>query len=365
MTGPLFEVCDLDVAIFDEWSTRDYGVSDTATGRPLGPGWVPAIHNVSFAVRPGEVVALIGESGMGKSLAVLAALGLASPSARVTGGEVRFAGERFDAGRRDEDAAPRRRRRRAMSELLDPAYVRIMGTEIGIIFQDAIAAWDPVYTIGEQSGEVLEEHTDMSIAEIEERVLDLLGEVKLPKERKFFSYAGELSRGEAQRAMLAAALLKGPSLLIADEPFSGLDPPVAQGIAGLIRDMQRRRGMAMVMVSHNLAQVASLADRMVVMYGGRIVEDAPVEAIYRTPRHPYTEGLLGSIPWPGVARLRPIGGEIPRLIEMTAAECPFADRCPYVEDPCRSAVPPLRTVDGGGCVACVRADELDLRGVSR
>jgi oligopeptide/dipeptide ABC transporter ATP-binding protein len=221
-----------------------------------------------------------------------------------------------------------------------------------------------VYIIGEQSGEVLEAHTDMALGEIEERVRELLGEVKLPSQRKFSSFAGELSRGEAQRAMLAAALVKGPSLLIADEPFSGLDPPVAQGISDLIRNMQRRRGMAMVMVNHNLAQVASLADRLAVMYGGRIVEEAPVGTIYRTPRHPYTEGLLGSIPWPGVERLRPIGGEIPRLIEMTPAECSFADRCPYVEDRCRAAVPPLEAVEGGGRVACRRFDELDLRGVS-
>ena len=365
MSTPIFDVRDLSVAVYDERSRRDFAVTDGATGRPLGAGWVPVIHDVSFAVRPGEVLALVGESGMGKSLAVLAALGLASPSARVTGGEVRFAGERFDAGRHATDATGRRRRRRAMSELRDPTYTRIMGTQIGIIFQDAIAAWDPVYLIGEQSGEVLEAHTDMTAAEIEERVLDLLGEVKLPKQRKFLSFASELSRGEAQRAMLAAALVKGPSLLVADEPFSGLDPPVAQGISELIRDMQRRRRMAMVMVNHNLAQVASLADRVAVMYGGRIVEDAPVDAIYRTPRHPYTEGLLGSIPWPGVERLRPIGGEIPRLTDMTAAECPFADRCPYVEERCRTAVPPLRELDGGGRVGCVRSDELDLRGVSR
>lgn len=364
MNVPVFEVQDFSVAVYDERSTRHYGLRDAATDRPLGAGWVPAIHDVGFSVRPGEVLALVGESGMGKSLAILAALGLTSASARMTGGEVRFAGERFDGGRHVHQAGSRRRSRQALRELADPDYRRIMGTEIGVIFQDAIAAWDPVYIIGEQSGEVLEEHTDLTVAEIEERVLDLLGEVKLPRRRKFLSFANELSRGEAQRAMLAAALVKAPSLLVADEPFSGLDPPVAQGIAELIRDMQQRRRMAMVMVNHNLAQVASLADRMAVMYGGRIVEEAPVEAIYRTPRHPYTEGLLGSIPWPGVDRLRPIGGEIPPLVEMTAAECPFADRCPHVAARCRAAVPSLETVAGGGRVACARTDELDLHGVA-
>ena len=364
MNTPLFEIRDLDVAIHDPQTRIDHGAIDAATNRPLGEGWVPAIHGVSLAVRPGEVIALVGESGMGKSLAILAALGLASPGARVTGGEVRFAGERFDAWRRTDERTARRRRRRAMHELDDPGYVRIMGTEIGIIFQDAVAAWDPAYLVGQQSGEVLEAHTDMTAAEIERRVLDLLGEVRLPKERKFFSFANELSRGEAQRAMLAAALLKGPSLLVADEPFSGLDPPVAQGIAELIREMQERRGMAMAMVNHNLAQVASLADRLAVMYGGRIVEVAPVEAIFRRPRHPYTEGLLGSIPWPGLDRLRPIRGEVPRLADMTAAECPFAGRCTYVEPGCLSEVPATRTVGDRASVACVRTDELELRGVS-
>lgn len=365
MTSPLLEVRDLSVAVYDEHTTVDHGAVDAATGVALGPGWVPVVHDVSFSVAPGEVLAIVGESGMGKSLAVLAALGLSSPGARVVGGEMRFRGERFDAGRRAGEARGKRRRRRAMDELLDPTYVRIMGREIGVIFQDAIAAWDPVYIIGQQSGEVLEAHTDMTVDEIEDRVLDVLGEVRLPKERKFFSFASELSRGEAQRAMLAAALVKAPSLLVADEPFSGLDPPVAQGISELIRDMLRRRGMAMVMVNHNLAQVASLADRVAVMYGGRIVEEAPVATIYEAPRHPYTEGLLGSIPWPGVDRLRPIGGELPRLLDMTAAQCAFAERCRYAEPRCRANVPPLRAMGGGRLSACVRAHELELRGVSR
>lgn len=371
MASPLFEVRGLSVALHDaEAAARgvDHGLVDPLTERRLPAGWIPALHDVSFSVAPGEVLAVVGESGMGKTLAMLGALGLLGPSARVLAGDVVFRGERFDSGRlaslRDEGGRRKRRRRRWMTELDDPVYARIMGNDIGIVFQDAIAAWDPVFMIGDQAGEVLEEHTDMPVEEIRDRVLDILGEVRLPKHRKYVSFASELSRGEAQRAMLAAALVKGPSLLVADEPFSGLDPPVAQGISQLIGDMQRRRGLAMVMVNHNLAQVASLADRVAVIYGGRVVEEASVEDVYHRPRHPYTEGILGSVPWPGVDRLRPVPGEVPRLIDMGDAECPFAARCVHVEASCHAGVPELTKRDGS-VVRCGRADELELRGVGR
>ncbi len=366
----LFDIRRLNAAIFDQDAAAagvEHDLRDVQTNRPLGPGWLPGLRDVSLAVSPGEVVALVGESGMGKTLLVMAALGLLGPTARVTGGEVRLRGERFDPGRLSPPEGSRRerralRRRRWMGEVDDPVYARIMGNEVGIIFQDPIASWDPLPLIGTQAGEVLEEHSDMTVEEIEARVYELLGEVKLPRARKFYSFAHELSRGEAQRAMLAAALVNGPSLLVADEPFTGLDPPVARGIAELIRDMQRRRGLGMVMVNHDLAQVASLADRVAVVYGGRIVEDAPVAEVYRRPRHPYTEGLLGSVPWPGVDRLRPVAGETPRLADVALRSCSFADRCAYTVPACRSAVPEVRRV-GTVAVACVRAEELDLKGV--
>ncbi len=372
MTAPLFEVRNLDVAIFDQDAFKagvDPGFVDPAVERPLGPGWLPGIRDVSFAVRPGEVLSLVGESGMGKTLAVMAALGLLAPTARVVAGEVWFGGERFDQGRPEMRRKPKRRgwrrpsrRRRWLDELEDPVYARVMGLGIGVVFQDPIASWDPVALIGDQTGEVLEVHTDMPLQEIRDRVFDVLGEVKLPNASKFFSFAHEMSRGEAQRAMLAAALVKGPSLLIADEPLTGLDPPVAQGIIELIRDMQRRRGLAMIMVNHDLSQVASLSDRVGVVYGGRIVEDAPVGELYRAPRHPYTEGLLGSIPWPGVDRLRPIEGDVPRLADVGPDRCSFTDRCPYAVVACRDAAPRVRHVAAAD-VACVRAEELNLRGV--
>ncbi len=365
----LFEIRNLSVAVFDQDAAHagaDHGLADGATRRPLGPGWVPAIDDVSLNIRRGEVVTLAGESGHGKTLIVMAALGLLAPTARVIGGEMFMNGERFDAARfAPEDRSGRKKRfgsRRWLAELDDPLYARIMGRDIGVVFQDPISSWDPIPLIGEQAGEVLEEHSELTLEEVERRVYDLLGEVQLPQARKFFSFPHELSRGEAQRAMLAAALVNGPSLLVADEPFTGLDPPVAQGIVELIRDMRRARGLAMIMVNHDLAQVASLADRVGIVYGGRIVELAPVGDVYRRPRHPYSEGLLGSIPWRGVDRLHPIPGEKPRLIDVARNGCSFAPRCDYAIDACRTGVPPLRPIDGAH-VACVRAAELDLRGV--
>lgn len=365
----LFEIRNLSVAVFDQDAAHagaEHGLRDAATRRPLGPGWVPAVDDVSLTVRRGEVLTLAGESGHGKTLIVMAALGLLAPTARVTGGEVLMNGERFDAARYAPDNRSGRRRRfesqRWMAELDDPLYARIMGRDIGIVFQDPVSSWDPIPLIGHQAGEVLEEHSELTLEEIERRVYDLLGEVKLPQARKFFSFAHELSRGEAQRAMLAAALVNGPSLFIADEPFTGLDPPVAQGMIELIREMQRVRGLAMIMVNHDLAQVASLADRVGIVYGGRIVELATVGDLYRRPHHPYSEGLLGSIPWRGVDRLRPIVGEKPRLVDVARHECGFNPRCEYAIAACRSGVPPLRPVDDAH-VACVRAEELTLRGV--
>ncbi len=375
MTRPLFEVRNLNVAVLDQDAAInrvDHGFTDAVTNKPLGAGWVPGIRDVSFSVRKGEVLSFVGESGMGKTLLVMAALRLLHPTARVTSGEILYDGERFDPARLLDVDEPRQRwwRRsrdhesRWLGESLDPVYARIMGNHLGIVFQDPISSWDPLPLIGHQAGEVLEEHTDMTLEEIEQRVYDVLGEVKLPKQQKFYSFAHEMSRGEAQRAMLAAALVNGPSLLVADEPFTGLDPPVAQGIIELIRDMQRRRGLAMIMVNHDLAQVASLSDRIGVVYGGRIVEDASVDDIYRRPRHPYTEGLLGSIPWAGVDRLRPIDGETPRLVDVPTGECAFADRCPYEIPECRDSEPPSIHI-GDGTAACIRTRTLDLRGVRK
>lgn len=181
--------------------------------------------------------------------------------------------------------------------------------------------------IGEQAGESLAAHSDLTTEEIESRVFAALGEVELPRSRRLFgAFRHELSRGMAQRAMLAAAITKAPALLVADEPLTGLDPPVAAAIMKLIKDMQAKRTMAMIIVTHDLAAVAGLADRVAVIYGGIIVEEGPVVEIYHRPRHPHTAGLIGSIPGIRPGRLRSISGEAPRLVDIDRTKCVFVDR---------------------------------------
>lgn len=371
MPRPIFEVESLGVAINDPRaaSTRpEHGVEVKPYGRMLPYGWVRAIRDASFAVYPGEVLAVVGESGSGKTLMVMGSIGLLSSGARVVAGTVNFDGirirptstqERRHTGRR---LWKRPKKDRFMEELLDNDWRRVMGTEVGVLFQDAVGGWNPVEIIGDQAGEVLDAHTGLSVAEIQDRVLDALGEVKLPKTSKYLSFPDELSRGQAQRAMLAAALVKAPRLLVADEPLTGLDAGVAAAILNIIRDMQQKRGMAMIFVTHDLAQVAALANRVAIMYGGRIIEIGPVAEVFHNPQHPYTEGLLGALPRPGVARLRPIAGDVPKITDVPTDACALVPRCPYATDLCSSAPPNLEPSPAGH-VACFRASELDLEGV--
>jgi peptide/nickel transport system ATP-binding protein len=202
----------------------------------------------------------------------------------------------------------------------------------------------------------------MSAEEIEQRVYEALGRVRLPRWGGGL-YRHQLSRGGAQRALLAGALVKAPELLVADEPLSGLDVSVAAAILALIRDLQRERAMAMILVTHDLATVASIADRVGVVYGGKIVEIGPAEQVFYRPTHPYTEGLLGSIPTGRSERLRPITGEPPSIVALPRG-CAFHPRCPYAVADCRSRVPVPQGI-GNSEVACHRAFELDLRGVGR
>ena len=369
MAGPLFAVENLGVAIYRAEKIEDRNLSGRAKRRKLdvavdpdsaerfGEGWVEVISDVSFAVAPGEVVAMVGESASGKSLMLMGSLNLLSAGARVIRGRTYFDGTLAqDAG----SVQWLEGEKKFFPELATPEWREMVGKGIGVLFQDAIGAWDPLQQVGGQSGEVLEEHFDMSHTEIEERVLEALGEVKLPKQRKFFSLPQELSRGEAQRAMLASALLASPRLLIADEPLSGLDVTVARAVLDLIEDMRRRRGMAMILVTHDLATVAAVAHRVLVVYGGSIIEEGPVTEIFRNPRHPYTAGLLGSTPWATEGRLRPIPGDAPDIADLPPG-CSFAPRCEHAIGPCAAQVPE-RTKLRQTFVSCIRAAELELRG---
>jgi len=379
MSQPLFEVTNLRVAVFDP----DRAIAGLPgpvldSGEELAPGWVEVIPSLSYSVDEGESLAMVGESASGKSLTLMGAFGLLSPGAKVIGGTTRYgeltnqpAGDVRDPAEkltRKERKEQKRKVRVAgtvMDEHGDEEWAEMMGTDVGFLFQNPIGAWMPVEVIGSQSGEALGYHSDLTAEEIEERVYDALGEVKLPKSSRMFNaFSVELSRGMAQRAMLAAALTKSPSLMIADEPLNGLDAPVAAAIMDLVLDMRDKRRMAMVLVTHDLAAVARVADRIAVVYSGLIIEEASADAIFHRPKHPYTSGLIGSIPGISSDRLRHIPGEAPRLVDTDRTACVFVDRCDFAVDACRASQPPLIEYDGGR-VACHRWTELDLPGVGR
>lgn len=382
MSQPLFEVSHLRVAAFDaelSHTAFDSGRSHgditgpvTDAGEQLAPGWVEVLPDMSFSVDSGEVLALVGESGSGKSLALMGGFSLLSPGTRVLGGQTRFEDATFLPGGETVSSDTKRSRKQrkesrvagtVVADYSDDRWTKIVGTRIGFMFQNPIGSWTPDLVIGEQAGEALAVHSDLTTEEIESRVFDALGEVELPRSRRLFgAFRHELSRGMAQRAMLAAALTKAPALLVADEPLNGLDPPVAAAIMDLIKDMQARRKMAMIIVTHDLAAVASLADRVAVVYGGIIVEEGPVTEIYHHPKHPYTAGLIGSIPGIRRGRLASISGEAQRLVDIDRTKCVFADRCDFATEICELNQPELRFV-GGSMVACHHATPVGHPGI--
>lgn len=373
MSQRLFEVEGLRIAINDQSAAvrKDREPPTTIHGEVLPFGWIEAIPAASFGVNASETLAIIGESSSGKSLMLLGAFGLLPSGTRVLGGTVTYRGTTFEpAGHRDEPTQPIRRKeskrlRRAGTVMddVDPEWAHLIATEVGFLFQNPISSWTPIIEIGPQAGEVLDVHTDLSDEEIEERVMDALGEVRLPKSKRLFgAFSIELSRGMGQRAMLAAALVKAPKLLIADEPLSGLDVSVAAAILDLLKDLRDRRNMAMIIVTHDLAVASRIADRIAVVYAGRVIEEGAVRSIFKHPTHPYTSGLLGSLPALATGRLRPIPGEQSLLTSVPSGRCVFADRCQFVDEVCLSSEPRLQSI-GAGSVACHHAADLDLPGI--
>jgi peptide/nickel transport system ATP-binding protein len=332
---PLFAIEDLTISLGRIPEGRP---GQVRTAKPI---WRVVVDGASLQIGVGESVALIGESGSGKSLIAMAAVDLLTPGARLDSGRTVFEGQ-------------------VLQDLDEASWRELVGMGIGVLLQDALGSWNPLDFMGWQAGESLMEFTELTQEEIQDRVLDALGEVGLSKRRHFAAYAHEVSRGQAQRQMLAATLLSAPRFLIADEPLSGLDVTVARAVLDLIDDMRSKRGMGMLLVTHDLGVVASVADRVAVVYAGSIVENGPTIDLYHRPLHPYTSGLLGSIPAFG-GRLRPIEGEAPELFEVEPG-CRFADRCPFVVDRCRTDKPSPRLI-GDTLVACHRAHELDLQGV--
>jgi oligopeptide/dipeptide ABC transporter ATP-binding protein len=303
-------------------------VFDTAGGP------VPAVDDVSFAIGAGETLGLVGESGSGKSVTALSIMGLVQPPGRIGGGRVRFKG-------------------RDLLALGEREMQSVRGAEISLIFQEPMTALNPVFRIGDQIAEALLVHGRATRREARVKAVELLRSVRIPNpESRISDYPHQLSGGLRQRVMIAIALACQPSLVIADEPTTALDVTIQAEILDLLREMKAAFHLALLLITHDLGVVAETADRVAVMYAGRIVETGPVRAIFSTPAHPYTRGLLASIPGgrPG-ARLQAIDGSVPLLGDLPPG-CAFNPRCPDRFEPCTTAPPPDYAVSAEQAAKC-------------
>ncbi|WP_030868380.1 ABC transporter ATP-binding protein [Streptomyces sp. NRRL F-2747] len=314
----LLEVRDLHV----EFRTRD--------------GVAKAVNGVNYSVDEGETLAVLGESGSGKSVTAQAVMGILDvPPGRIAGGEILFKGK-------------------DLLKMKEEERRRIRGADMAMIFQDALSSLNPVLSVGAQLGEMYEVHRGMSRKDAKARAVELMDRVKIPAAReRVGDYPHQFSGGMRQRIMIAMALALEPSLIIADEPTTALDVTVQAQVMDLLAELQRELNMGLILITHDLGVVADVADKIAVMYAGRIVEAAPVHEIYAAPAHPYTRGLLDSIP-----RLDQKGQELyaikglpPNLLAIPSG-CAFNPRCPMAQAVCRTDVPPLAQVGQGRASAC-------------
>jgi peptide/nickel transport system ATP-binding protein len=291
-------------------------------------GVLTVVDGVSFSLAPGEVLGVVGESGAGKSITGMAVVGLIDPPGRIAGGAVSLAGRRID-------------------NLPDEELRRVRGRKIGVIFQDPLTSLDPLYTVGQQLTETIRVHLGLGASEARKRAIDLLARVGISApDQRIDHYPHQFSGGMRQRVVIALALCADPMVVIADEPTTALDVSIQAQIIDLLKELSRERGMSVILVTHDMGVIAETADRVAVMYAGRIVEIGRTRDIIASPRHPYTRGLMSAIPRVGQAggRLAQIEGAMPRLSEIPAG-CAFAPRCPHAIDPCRSAKPALEPVE--------------------
>ncbi|WP_217586329.1 ABC transporter ATP-binding protein [Lentibacillus saliphilus] len=297
-----------------------------------------AVADVSFEVKPKEVVCIVGESGCGKSVMSLSIMQLLPELiSKISDGQIFFEGE-------------------DLVQKNDREMNKIRGKEIGMIFQEPMTALNPVFTIGYQLQEVLFNHTTMSKKEARERSIELMKEVGISRPEKIIDeYPHQLSGGMRQRVMIAMAIALHPKLLIADEPTTALDVTVQAQILELLKDIQDKEDMAIMLITHDLGVVAEVADKVVVMYAGQVVEDAEVNELFANPKHPYTTSLLGSIPKMDQEqdRLNTIGGIVPSLENMPHVGCRFADRCPMAFEDCKKVTPQLASVNGQHQARCL------------
>lgn len=307
---------------------------------------VTALRNVSFTLHSGKTLALVGESGSGKSVTSLAIMGLLPGNGLVTGGSIHY--RRRDGSNADLTATPEREMR------------RMRGAEIAMIFQEPMSSLNPLFTIGDQIGEMLLLHETLDAGARRKRVLEMLELVEIPAAAsRLDTYPHELSGGMRQRVMIAMAMVCNPALLIADEPTTALDVTIQAQILDLMRRLQKELGMSILFITHDMGVVAEMADDVAVMYAGAVVEQAATDALFAQTRHPYTQGLLASIPIPGRRkdeRLVPIPGSVPPLHAMPPG-CAFAPRCSFAEKRCDSPVD-LSEASKDHHVACVKAEEV-------
>jgi oligopeptide/dipeptide ABC transporter ATP-binding protein len=302
-------------------------------------GEVRAVDGVDFSLERGRTLGIVGESGCGKSVTALSIMGLVPrPPGRIVAGEVRFEGE--DLLR------------------LSPARLReLRGARLSMIFQEPMTSLNPAFTVGDQVAEALLRHEKTSRKEAKHNAIEMLRRVRIPSpERRARDYPHRLSGGMRQRVMIAMALACNPQLLIADEPTTALDVTIQAQILELMRALRSELGTAIILITHDLGVIAELADDVIVMYAGKVVERCPVSSLFTEPHHPYTIGLLGSIPRLDLAqqRLSAIEGTVPDAAAMPAG-CRFHARCPFAVNKCREEVPPLLPIEENHLVACWRA----------
>ena len=295
---------------------------------------IVAVDDVSFQIRHGETLGLVGESGSGKSVTAFSIVQLLQSPGRIKTGRVVFRG-------------------RDLVSLPEPEVRQVRGAGIGLIFQEPMAALNPVMRVGAQIAESLVVHGLARRAAARARAIELLAAVRITDpDKRVDDYPHQLSGGMRQRVMIAVALACGPPLIIADEPTTALDVTVQAQILELLREMKDQFRLSLLLITHDLGVIAETADRVAVMYAGRIVETGPVREIFRNPLHPYTQGLLASIPGEGAgSRLRAIEGVVPNLAALPPG-CTFAPRCPYRMDVCTTAVPALVEIEPGHHVRC-------------
>ncbi|WP_417576293.1 ABC transporter ATP-binding protein [Paratractidigestivibacter sp.] len=311
-------------------------VRNLCTDFPVKRGTVHAVEDVSFGVDAGEILAIVGESGSGKSVTSLSIMGLLAEPGHVAAGEVELEGKNLVG-------------------LPEKEYRQLRGNDMAMIFQEPMTSLNPVYRIGNQIVEAIRTHEKVGKKEARERAIDLLRKVGIPSpEKRIDDYPHQMSGGMRQRVMIAMALACDPDILIADEPTTALDVTIQAQIIELMKEMQQKNGNAIIMITHDLGVVADVADKIMVMYAGAPVEMGTADEIFYQPHHPYTWGLMNSIPKAEVGEKRPltpIEGNPPSLVNVPAG-CSFAPRCPYATDKCRAEAPERVEVSEGHFARC-------------